>query len=359
MGSDINANSISNNSIASCQSSATMGSFWEPDYYKKTTKRIEDGSKLCSELTQLVQERCDIEKTYAKSLNQWSKKWNDTISRGPEYGTTEAALKAACNEADRLSNLHLRIKDKLQEQVVSQIKLWQKEKFHRSVLHIKERKELDDEFKRVQKPWAKALDRVQKCKQDYHVACKTEKTLANQERNAQSDRSISPDQVKKIRERLVKTREDVERCKQLYEASLEAINLLNERYVIDMTQVFEKCQLMEEERLKFFKDILFDIHDCLNVSSDPELPIIYEELRHTLQNADPSKDLKLWSDTYGVGMPMQWPQFEAFSEEFRDIIKDMKAKKVHASSDGITLINQHKFNEELPEWSEGIMANEQ
>lgn len=61
---------------------ASSDSFWEPNNYKRTTKRIEDGYKLCNELITLVQERSDIEKTYAKSLKSWSKKWNDLIEKG-------------------------------------------------------------------------------------------------------------------------------------------------------------------------------------------------------------------------------------------------------------------------------------
>lgn len=61
---------------------ATSDSFWEPGNYKRTTKRIEDGYRLCAELMQLIQERADIEKNYAKSLKGWSKKWNDLIEKG-------------------------------------------------------------------------------------------------------------------------------------------------------------------------------------------------------------------------------------------------------------------------------------
>jgi hypothetical protein len=62
-------------------------------------------------------------------------------------------------------------------------------------MNLKERKEMEDCFKKAQKPWAKILQKVNKAKADYHNACKNEKSALNQERNASSDSSLSPDQV--------------------------------------------------------------------------------------------------------------------------------------------------------------------
>jgi hypothetical protein len=62
-------------------------------------------------------------------------------------------------------------------------------------MNLKERKEMEDLFKKAQKPWAKLLQKVNKCRADYHNACKNEKSALNQERNATSDSSLSPDQV--------------------------------------------------------------------------------------------------------------------------------------------------------------------
>ena len=67
-------------------------------------------------------------------------------------------------------------------------------------MNIKERKEMEDAFKKAQKPWAKLLAKTNKAKTDYHNACKNEKSALNQERNAASDSSISPDQVCLVRQ---------------------------------------------------------------------------------------------------------------------------------------------------------------
>ncbi|XP_065083614.1 protein kinase C and casein kinase substrate in neurons protein 1 isoform X2 [Ochlerotatus camptorhynchus] len=288
---------------------AGSDSFWEPGNYKRTTKRIEDGYRLCTDLQTLIQERAEIEKGYAKNLKTWSKKWAELIEKGPEYGTTEAAWKGILTEADRLSDLHLKVKENLCTDVMHQIKAWQKDNYHKTMMQIKERKEMEDQFKKAQKPWGKHLTKVEKCKADYHAACKTERSAANQERNASSDSSLSNDQLKKMQDRTMRTKEEVNKCRERYDQALQEINKYNPVYIEDMTSVFIKCQEMEETRLRFFKNVLFSIHKCLNISEDPSLPQIYKEFHHTVNNADHQKDLKWWSNNHGVNMGMSWPTF--------------------------------------------------
>lgn len=124
-------------------------SFWEPGNYKKTTKRTEDGSKLCTDLITLVRERAEIEQMYAKNLRQWSKKFLDLIEKGPEYGTTESACKAILIEAEKRCDLNLSIRDDLCDKVIPEIKKWQKDNYHKTMMQLKEKKDFDDAFKKV------------------------------------------------------------------------------------------------------------------------------------------------------------------------------------------------------------------
>lgn len=45
--------------------------------------------------------------------------------------------------------MHLNVRDQLVNDVVNKIKTWQKDNYHKSVLHLKEKKEFEDAFKKV------------------------------------------------------------------------------------------------------------------------------------------------------------------------------------------------------------------
>ena len=79
----------------------------------------------------MLQERAEIERQYAESLKGWSKKWGERIEEGPEYGTTKAAWKGMVTESDRLSDVHLKIKENLCNDVISQIKTWQNQNYQK------------------------------------------------------------------------------------------------------------------------------------------------------------------------------------------------------------------------------------
>lgn len=290
-------------------------SFWEVGKYKRTVKRAEEGFRLSEDLIAMVQERIAIEKKYAKSLKSWSQKWTQHIEKGPDYGTTEAACKATLEEADKICDVHERVSQRLHDNVVSEVKTWQKENYHKPALQMvfKEIKEFEDGFKKAQKPWVKLLTKVQKSKERYHKSCKNEKTASIAENNAKADTSKAPDEIKKSEERTELCRKEVESSKEGYQKSLEELNKYNSKYMDDMHLVFDRCNEFEQKRLDFVKEMLFKTHECLNIAYDDTLPTIFSAFRSSIENADSSKDLKWWSSTYGAAMAMNWPIFEEYT----------------------------------------------
>lgn len=53
------------------------------------------------------------------------------LIQGPEYGTMEAAWKGILTEAERLSDVHSRVKENLIAGEIQMIKTWQKDNFHK------------------------------------------------------------------------------------------------------------------------------------------------------------------------------------------------------------------------------------
>jgi len=314
-------------------------SFWDIDGYKPTVKRQEDGVRLCQDLMNLIKERSEIEKSYAKSLQAWSKKWQGVLDKGPEYGTTQGAWRGVLHESDSIADIHTKIGDNLLNQVQTKVKDWKQTNYKKAVVGVhKETKQLEDEFKKAQKPWTKKYTKVKEARKHYHIACKSLKSATNQENNAKADSSMSADQMKKVQDKVEKCHKDVETTRQKYEAALSDLNNYNAKYMEDMTMVYDKSDEHEAKRLVFFKEMLFGVHKCLDISQVVEVPQIYNQLHHTIDQADYKQDLKWYSQNHGKAMGMNWPQFDEYQEGHHAISRKEKTKSMHiGSSDGITL----------------------
>ncbi|XP_015194069.1 protein kinase C and casein kinase substrate in neurons protein 3 isoform X1 [Lepisosteus oculatus] len=321
-------------------------SFWEPGNYKRTVKRIDDGHKLCNELVSCFQERAKIEKAYAQQLTDWSRKWRTVVEKGPQYGTLEKAWHAFMNAADRLSEIHMELRTQLAVEDSEKVRNWQKDAFHKQMIGgFKETKEAEDGFRKAQKPWVKKLKEVETAKKSYHQARKEERTAVTRETHAKADPSVSQEQVRKLQDRVEKCSQEAEKAKDRYEKALEELNRCNPRYMEDMEQVFEITQEAEKKRLRFFKDILLDIHKHLDLSTMESVRALYRDLGQTVLAANDLEDLRWWRNTHGPGMIMNWPQFEEWSPEATRSIS--RKERNSRAEDVVTLTNIVPAGEEV------------
>ncbi|XP_059178901.1 protein kinase C and casein kinase substrate in neurons protein 1-like isoform X3 [Physella acuta] len=323
---------------------SSTDSFWEVGKYMRTVKRCDNGYQLCNHMKKLIEERSEIEKKYSAMLSEWAKKWNNFLDKGPEYGTTQAAWRGVLQEADHNAELHTEMAEQLIFKVHAAIKVWQKENYHKSMMHFKETKDFEDNFRKAQKPWGKRLAKVMAARKDYHTACKTEKSTANQENNARGDTTVSQDQLKKLQDKLRKCQQEVESTREKYNAAVNDLNGYNAKYIEDMTEVYKRCQEFEQKRIDFFKKTFFQMHSCLDLSVESKFSQIYTNLHSTIGNVDPNKDLKWWSANHGVDMAMNWPTFEEYSPELQAISK--RGRSNLGSTEGGIMITSIKHSRE-------------
>lgn len=214
----------------------------------------------------MISERAEIEKTYSKNLKAWSKKWNDYLTKGSEYGTMKSTWMSALNEADKLADIHLTTNNVLTDELNNEIKQFQKSNYPKTIVsQIKIAKEYEEEFKKAQKAWSKKYLMVEKTKKDYHSACKSFQSAKIQFANSQNDSAISPDQKKKLEDKVEKYKKEAELAKNKYKQSLDDLNSSNSRYIEDMTAVYKRCDSFEKERLEFFIEKFIKLHNHLNI----------------------------------------------------------------------------------------------
>ncbi|XP_073715536.1 protein kinase C and casein kinase substrate in neurons protein 3 isoform X2 [Misgurnus anguillicaudatus] len=329
------------------QDIGSWDSFWEPGNYKRTVKRIDDGYKLCNEMITCFQERAKIEKGYSQQLNEWSKKWRGVVEKGSQYGTVEKAWHAFMNAADTLSEIHMEIKEKLIVEDSNKIRNWQKDAFHKQMMGgFRETKDADEGFRKAQKTWVRKLKDVESTKKIYHQTRKEERTALTRETHAKADTTKSPEEVRKFTDRLEKCTQEAEKAKQRYERALEELNRCNPRYMEDMEQVFEITQEAEKKRLQFFKEVMKDMHQHMDLSSNDRFKALFRDLGQTINAASDTEDLRWWRNTHGPGMSMNWPQFEEWSPETRTISRKDRNSR---SDDVVTLTNIVSAGDELPQ----------
>ncbi|XP_051806490.1 protein kinase C and casein kinase substrate in neurons protein 2 isoform X2 [Acanthochromis polyacanthus] len=321
-------------------------SFWEVGNYKRTVKRVDDGNRLCNDLMNCLHERARIEKAYAQQLTEWGKRWRQLIEKGPQYGTLERAWSALCTEAEKVSELHMEVKAGLMGEDYEKLKNWQRDSYHKQMIGgFKETKEAEDGFRKAQKPWAKKLKEVETMKKSYHSACKEEKLAASRETNSKLENNNNPEAQKKLQEKVEKCQQEVQKTKERYVKSLEELDKLTPQYMENMEQVFEQWQQFEDKRIRFFRELLLEVKQHLDLSTNHRFQTVYHTLEDTISATDAEEDLKWFRSNHGPGMPMNWPQFEDWSIDLNRTLSRREKKK---PSEGVTLTGISQTGSDQP-----------
>ncbi|XP_030004644.1 protein kinase C and casein kinase substrate in neurons protein 2 isoform X3 [Sphaeramia orbicularis] len=337
-------------------------SFWEVGNYKRTVKRVDDGNRLCNDLMNCLHERARIEKAYAQQLTEWGKRWRQLIEKGPQYGTLERAWSALCTEAEKVSELHMEVKAALMGEDYEKLKNWQRDAYHKQMIGgFKETKEADDGFRKAQKPWAKKLKEVETMKKSYHSACKEEKLAASRETNSKLESNNNPEAQKKLQEKVEKCQQEAQKTKERYEKSLEELDKLTPQYMENMEQVFEQWQQFEDKRIRFFRELLLEVKQHLDLSTNHRFQTVYHTLEDTISGTDAEEDLKWFRSNHGPGMPMNWPQFEnldwSHPRSFKrwsivdwsiDLNRTLSRREKKKPSEGVTLTGISQTGSDQP-----------
>lgn len=179
-------------------------------------------------------------------------------------------------------------------------------------------------FKKAQKPWTKKLQKAGKLRKLYHAKRKKERVAILWENGCRANTASSWKQQKQQRLREQRSQE-AEKVKQRYTKTIEDLNKYNPKYMEEMEMVFDQSQQLEQKRTVFLKQIFLSIHRHLDVTNNESFRSIFKDLHQTVLSINDQNDLKWWRNTYGPGMPTNWPHFEEWSPG-TEKITDKKGK---------------------------------
>ncbi|KAJ3600352.1 hypothetical protein NHX12_031337 [Muraenolepis orangiensis] len=302
-------------------------SFWMPGNYQRTVQRTEDAFQACNDIVACFQERARVERQYAQQLAEWSNKWKPLVDTSPLYGSLLKAWKCFLSSADRLASFHSTICRSLVAEDGDRVRSWQKESFHKKFFGgFKESQDFGTSFARAQKPWAKRLKKLEKVRGAYHKVSRREQRVRERELHTQGNPDVAIEKQRKIQEERETAQQEAHKVRERYEKVLEEVTRYAPRYMEEMDSIFDQSQEEERKRISFLKEAFLSIHKHLDVTTNESVKAVYNELHNTLMAIDDQEDLRWWRNTYGPGMPTDWPQFQECTPERKS--RKEKVKKL-------------------------------
>ncbi|XP_071956822.1 protein kinase C and casein kinase substrate in neurons protein 3-like [Antedon mediterranea] len=290
-------------------------SFWDIDQYRIIIERIENGFKSCDDFMSMIQERAELEVQYAKKLRRWEEKWTtNVLKKGYEYGSTLEALCSCIQEAGHRANLHEQCQKRLlgDEGPFSFMQKWKKSHCHKTIFSgVQEIRKFEEEFSDAQSGYMRLLSKIRKAKKAYHMAIisahKANK-FAEEESKKEGIGTETKNKLYKRAEQFAKHRDS---AKEFYLKGILMCNgNIKNKYYKKMLAQFDKCQLLEKERLGTLKEEMLKFVNALDISALPGYEDVYQKIKSTVALANAADDVQTWSDTHGGTLTPYWPVFE-------------------------------------------------
>eukprot|EP00124_Ichthyophonus_hoferi_P000180 Ihof_evm17s6 gene=Ihof_evmTU17s6 len=328
--------------------------FWDVNNYKRCIKRMEYGIATYDIYGQMFKERAQVEAAHAHALTKWAEKWQKhlTAEKTAEFGTLGHGFNALFRQALECAAVHTTIEQNLTTIVNKDLPEHRKSQYkkefmtgykevkdlpeHRKSQYkkefmtgYKEVKTTEKGFQKAQKPWTILKGKVDKNKKAYFTACANRTKLVSSVKAAEGDANFSSEDLAKLREKLSKATKDEELAKTKYERYVNEITADQDRYVREMTAVYQPCEAKENERIDFYKGVLQQVHKDLAMVTDQSYANHFDDLEKTVNLIDSREDAQAYSRERGIEMVMQWPQFEQWtgSEEIDTLVDPIVAEE--------------------------------
>jgi hypothetical protein len=266
------------------------------------------GFAISTDIIEYMQDYCDLFRAHIDNLRTHHKKWKSKLSQQAiisSYHTTKRAQNQTIRPAEKLARSIETLCDAIQtviNEYSKQVdKMYPSGKLRTTHKHY-QTEVMKQRFKAAQSSLCKVTDKLKRLHEQEETA-RADLHKANILcQNYGLDSTTSPSKVtranqtqKKADDVLVAIKVNIAEAEDEYETEKTT-------YRKKATELFEKCQGYEEERIKQIRATLISFIQTIHSSDYSAVhDIIYEELLSKIENEQStSDDLQFWAQTYGV-----------------------------------------------------------
>lgn len=266
------------------------------------------GYNVSLDLIELMQDYCDNEQDYASSLISFTEKWNSRLKQQStlvSYHTTKRAQLDCVRVCKEVAHLKRTTCQEIQK-VIDNYRQYVNETFvverFRPVRRHNQSVEIKKSFKLARISVRQINDELKSLTTQLERARELVRTAESNCEAVDLDTMASKKQRQKFHEALERRRFQLEEIEKKIIRTKEKEKSAEKVYRKKATDIFKRCQFLEEERLDRIRETLLDFVQSMHTSHWKEnLEEIYKKLNDKITtNQNSFDDLMFWAKNYGI-----------------------------------------------------------
>lgn len=284
--------------------------FCEPGQYKSAIQRCETGYHSLDMGIDMYKNLQKVFENFSSGIHDWAKSSIKEVGNSKESGSNKLAWVKSIRAVEELTKSNDEIIKSIRTDVVEKMNDFKNTHYGKSFLHVRQIKEFEKEFKKIQGTWLECLKKVTEAKQDYHDAAAKLSNAENAQKVTLSDVGSPPEDRKKAEKSVQRYTDEKKKCLTKYESALKDMEPKRDTYETDMLKTLKTTDEFEVKRLEHFKSVIESLKKSVLIQHTSFDTKVEEEFTAALNEHNTTKDIEFFNTNYGSGKKTVWPVFE-------------------------------------------------
>lgn len=275
--------------------------------FEELRKIVKQGAEFAKDVASIMQERADMEMTYAKGINRLGAKMTKLAANST--GSLAEGWKATAVEMEQESELHKQVSRALMEDIAKPLKLWVE-------AQQKSRRPIESMVEKAVRQLADRRNEEYKSKKNAFTIARELEKLEEQLAEARAGRGKYTDRdVTKLEKKCRQQYDSVQKCDKEYSEACQKAEAARQEWDLSILKGAAQMQVLEEDRINKMQELL-NVFNTNISQQGPQLMQICEKLDKSVSRVDLKEDLQSLMKERGTGPPQPHQiLFDCYAED--------------------------------------------